>query len=218
MTLQNQTLALDHLINPRNCRTTGLDSLSRNRVPQLWRQRQAGEPRGQGNGSVSVRGGSSDGESGRGSGRQGRRQGDPCSAGQAGSERGVGVGRASFSAGPRRLKGCDGGRLTRVAPQPKRSSASSRSRRSINMVLVLALGDLHIPHRAADLPAKFKSMLVPGKIQHILSPGNLCIKVRQHCACFLRDVQALCAVFFHCEISCARPRDQDLGFTLDCAT
>jgi vacuolar protein sorting-associated protein 29 len=42
--------------------------------------------------------------------------------------------------------------------------------------LVLALGDLHIPHRAADLPAKFKSMLVPGKIQHILSPGNLCIK------------------------------------------
>ncbi len=45
------------------------------------------------------------------------------------------------------------------------------------MVLVLALGDLHIPHRAADLPAKFKSMLVPGKIQHILSPGNLCIEV-----------------------------------------
>jgi hypothetical protein len=45
------------------------------------------------------------------------------------------------------------------------------------MVLVLALGDMHIPHRAADLPVKFKSMLVPGKIQHILSPGNLCIKV-----------------------------------------
>lgn len=45
------------------------------------------------------------------------------------------------------------------------------------MVLVLALGDLHIPHRAADLPAKFKSMLVPGKIQHIICTGNLCIKV-----------------------------------------
>ncbi|WOL03788.1 hypothetical protein Cni_G12508 [Canna indica] len=44
------------------------------------------------------------------------------------------------------------------------------------MVLVLAIGDLHIPHRAADLPAKFKSMLVPGKIQHILCVGNLCIK------------------------------------------
>ena len=45
------------------------------------------------------------------------------------------------------------------------------------MVLVLALGDLHVPHRAPDLPAKFKSMLVPGKIQHIICTGNLCIKV-----------------------------------------
>ncbi|XP_059442944.1 vacuolar protein sorting-associated protein 29 [Corylus avellana] len=44
------------------------------------------------------------------------------------------------------------------------------------MVLVLALGDLHVPHRAPDLPAKFKSMLVPGKIQHIICTGNLCIK------------------------------------------
>ena len=42
---------------------------------------------------------------------------------------------------------------------------------------MLALGDLHIPHRAPDLPAKFKSMLVPGKIQHIICTGNLCIKV-----------------------------------------
>jgi hypothetical protein len=49
--------------------------------------------------------------------------------------------------------------------------------RSIDRASEQALGDLHIPHRAADLPAKFKSMLVPGKIQHILSPGNLCIKV-----------------------------------------
>ncbi|CAL5325096.1 unnamed protein product [Camellia sinensis] len=44
------------------------------------------------------------------------------------------------------------------------------------MVLVLAIGDLHIPHRAPDLPSKFKSMLVPGKIQHIICTGNLCIK------------------------------------------
>lgn len=50
------------------------------------------------------------------------------------------------------------------------------------MVLVLALGDLHIPHRAPDLPEKFKSMLVPGKIQHIICTGNLCIKV---CSNFL---------------------------------
>lgn len=47
----------------------------------------------------------------------------------------------------------------------------------LGMVLVLALGDLHIPHRAPDLPAKFKSMLVPGKIQHIICTGNLSIKV-----------------------------------------
>nr|CAN79040.1 hypothetical protein VITISV_007274 [Vitis vinifera] len=44
------------------------------------------------------------------------------------------------------------------------------------MVLVLALGDLHIPDRAPDLPPKFKSMLVPGKIQHIICTGNLRIK------------------------------------------
>lgn len=38
------------------------------------------------------------------------------------------------------------------------------------------LGDLHIPHRGAGVPAKFKKLLVPGKIQHILCTGNLCTK------------------------------------------
>jgi vacuolar protein sorting-associated protein 29 len=42
------------------------------------------------------------------------------------------------------------------------------------MVLVLCLGDLHVPHRAADLPPEFKKLLVPGKIHHILCAGNLC--------------------------------------------
>ena len=42
--------------------------------------------------------------------------------------------------------------------------------------LVLLIGDLHIPHRAADLPAKFKKLLVPGKIQHILCTGNITCK------------------------------------------
>uniref|UniRef100_A0A8C7Y0Y7 Vacuolar protein sorting-associated protein 29 n=1 Tax=Oryzias sinensis TaxID=183150 RepID=A0A8C7Y0Y7_9TELE len=37
-------------------------------------------------------------------------------------------------------------------------------------------GDLHIPHRCNTLPAKFKKLLVPGKIQHILCTGNLCTK------------------------------------------
>ena len=43
-------------------------------------------------------------------------------------------------------------------------------------MLVLVLGDLHIPHRAFALPAKFKKLLVPGRIQHILCTGNLCTK------------------------------------------
>lgn len=48
----------------------------------------------------------------------------------------------------------------------------------IVMVLVLCIADLHIPSRAADLPPKFKALLQPGKIQHILCPGNLNSKVR----------------------------------------
>ena len=42
--------------------------------------------------------------------------------------------------------------------------------------LVLVVGDLHIPHRASSVPAKFRKLLVPGKIQHILCTGNLCTK------------------------------------------
>jgi len=44
------------------------------------------------------------------------------------------------------------------------------------MVFVLVVGDSFIPHRAATFPAKFKKMLVPGKIQHILCTGNLITK------------------------------------------
>eukprot|EP00301_Raphidiophrys_heterophryoidea_P010874 c16198_g1_i1.p1 GENE.c16198_g1_i1~~c16198_g1_i1.p1 ORF type:complete len:191 (-),score=48.65 c16198_g1_i1:171-743(-) len=44
------------------------------------------------------------------------------------------------------------------------------------MVLVLVIGDTHIPHRAAELPPKFKALLVPDKIQHVLCTGNLCTK------------------------------------------
>ncbi|ORY87522.1 Metallo-dependent phosphatase-like protein [Leucosporidium creatinivorum] len=42
------------------------------------------------------------------------------------------------------------------------------------MVLVLVLGDIFIPTRTHDLPAKFKKLLVPGKIQQIVSTGNVC--------------------------------------------
>ncbi|CAG8534723.1 4929_t:CDS:2 [Ambispora gerdemannii] len=44
------------------------------------------------------------------------------------------------------------------------------------MVLVLVIGDLHIPHRVHDLPLKFKKLLVPGKIQQIICTGNVCDK------------------------------------------
>ncbi|XP_068623705.1 vacuolar protein sorting-associated protein 29 [Battus philenor] len=43
-------------------------------------------------------------------------------------------------------------------------------------MLVLVLGDLHIPHRCSSLPPKFKKLLLPGRIQHILCTGNLCTK------------------------------------------
>ena len=41
------------------------------------------------------------------------------------------------------------------------------------MVLVLVIGDLHIPSRAPSLPAKFKNLLLPGKIQQTLCTGNV---------------------------------------------
>ncbi|KAI9024763.1 Metallo-dependent phosphatase-like protein [Hyaloraphidium curvatum] len=60
------------------------------------------------------------------------------------------------------------------------------------MVLVLAIGDLHIPARATDLPPKFKKLLVPGKIQSVLCTGNLTARETLD---FLRHVAPdVCAV------------------------
>jgi len=39
--------------------------------------------------------------------------------------------------------------------------------------LVLVIGDLHIPDRAIDIPARFKKLLAPGKIGQTLCLGNL---------------------------------------------
>ena len=39
--------------------------------------------------------------------------------------------------------------------------------------LVLIVGDHHIPMRAHSIPAPFRKMLVPGKMQHVLCTGNL---------------------------------------------
>jgi vacuolar protein sorting-associated protein 29 len=41
--------------------------------------------------------------------------------------------------------------------------------------LVLVLGDLHIPTRASKIPAAFKRMLVPNKMQHVICCGNLSV-------------------------------------------
>ncbi|KAI8831646.1 Metallo-dependent phosphatase-like protein [Chytriomyces cf. hyalinus JEL632] len=55
------------------------------------------------------------------------------------------------------------------------------------MVLVLVIGDLHVPHRAVDLPAKFKKLLAPGKINKILCTGNVNSKEAMD---YLRGVSA----------------------------
>mmetsp|Transcript_9174 Transcript_9174/g.55696 ORF Transcript_9174/g.55696 Transcript_9174/m.55696 type:complete len:95 (-) Transcript_9174:3540-3824(-) len=44
------------------------------------------------------------------------------------------------------------------------------------MVLVLCIGDFHVPFRSSGMPKKFLEMLVPGKIQTVLCTGNLCTK------------------------------------------
>lgn len=53
------------------------------------------------------------------------------------------------------------------------------------MVLALIIGDMHIPHRQADLPKKFKTLLQPGKIQHVLCTGNVVDKLTYD---FLRSI------------------------------
>jgi len=46
--------------------------------------------------------------------------------------------------------------------------------------LVLVLGDLHIPNRKNYIPAQFKRMLVPNKMQHVICTGNFGSKEQYH--------------------------------------
>ena len=39
--------------------------------------------------------------------------------------------------------------------------------------LVLLLGDFHIPHRAAEVPAKYREMITPNKVNAVLCTGNM---------------------------------------------
>ena len=66
-------------------------------------------------------------------------------------------------------------------------------------MLVLIIGDLHIPHRVAAIPDKFKKLLVPEKIEAVICTGNLCCQeqfsylkslstdLHVSGACFVRD-------------------------------
>eukprot|EP00189_Rhodosorus_marinus_P005922 CAMPEP_0113970484 /NCGR_PEP_ID=MMETSP0011_2-20120614/11235_1 /TAXON_ID=101924 /ORGANISM="Rhodosorus marinus" /LENGTH=162 /DNA_ID=CAMNT_0000984931 /DNA_START=147 /DNA_END=635 /DNA_ORIENTATION=+ /assembly_acc=CAM_ASM_000156 len=44
------------------------------------------------------------------------------------------------------------------------------------MVLVLIIGDLHVPHRSPVFPPRFKNLLAPRKVQYIFCTGNLCTR------------------------------------------
>jgi hypothetical protein len=63
---------------------------------------------------------------------------------------------------------------------------------SFEMVLVLCIGDMHIPHRSTDIPSKFRELLKPGKIHTILCTGNLCNRVRSESRAAATD--ALCCL------------------------
>ena len=67
-------------------------------------------------------------------------------------------------------------------------------------MLVLVLGDLHIPHRAPDIPQKFKKMLQKAredkKIGTILCTGNLVDKsVYEFLRTFCSDVRCVAGDF-----------------------
>lgn len=43
----------------------------------------------------------------------------------------------------------------------------------MNPELVLVVGDMFVPQRAPDISEQFKSILMPNKLQHVLSLGNI---------------------------------------------
>ena len=53
------------------------------------------------------------------------------------------------------------------------------------------IGDLHIPHRTADIPKKFKALLVPGKIQVTARRSYLPPRHDAHQACLTPRAQHL---------------------------
>lgn len=39
--------------------------------------------------------------------------------------------------------------------------------------LVLLLGDFHVPHRAAEIPSKYREMITPNKVSSVICTGNM---------------------------------------------
>ena len=58
--------------------------------------------------------------------------------------------------------------------------------------LVLLIGDLHIPHREHSISAKFRKLLVPNKMQHVLCTGNLCARETYDYLRYLRLLEMMC--------------------------
>ncbi|VDP18876.1 unnamed protein product [Onchocerca flexuosa] len=67
---------------------------------------------------------------------------------------------------------------------------------SIRIMLVLVIGDFHIPHRNHNIPAKFRKLLVPNKMQHVLCTGNLCTRETfDYLRSLASDVHVVCFRF-----------------------
>ena len=43
----------------------------------------------------------------------------------------------------------------------------------MNPELVLVVGDMFVPQRNPDIDEQFKTILIPNKLQHVLSLGNI---------------------------------------------
>ncbi|CDF35825.1 unnamed protein product [Chondrus crispus] len=82
--------------------------------------------------------------------------------------------RSSFSSVATAGRGAE---LSRPFPEKRDAVQSLRGEPAFlgrKMVLVLAIGDFHIPYRSPTLAQRFKTLLMPGKIQFVLCTGNLC--------------------------------------------
>jgi len=61
------------------------------------------------------------------------------------------------------------------------------------MVLVLVIGDIHIPYRANDIPLEFKKLFQPGRFEYVIITGNLCSRdVLDYFRSFTSEVYVTC--------------------------